>query len=185
MPVERRRRKRVLSVYLCEDIVEAIEKVGADSGLSVSRVAEILLGFQLEIGGIIENGRFLIELHRRFHRTRLSCRGFAHVILVRLVQFNVDETALRQKPQCRGLVLSFCMLILLRPTKSLAAAEPTEVSGILPPLARRHLLLLSRCPWPVPCALGQLTSYAQELFVSISYGCRFDGQLPIRSWPVP
>jgi hypothetical protein len=70
MPVEPRRRKRVLSVYLSEDIVAAIEKVAADSGLSVSRVAEILLGFQLEIGGIIENGRFLIELHRRFHRTR-------------------------------------------------------------------------------------------------------------------
>jgi hypothetical protein len=70
MPAEPRRRKRVLSVYLREDIVAAIEKVAADSGLSVSRVTEILLGFQLEMGGIIENGRFLIELHRRFHRTR-------------------------------------------------------------------------------------------------------------------
>jgi hypothetical protein len=29
-----------------------------------------LLGFQLEMGGIIENGRFLIELQRRFHRTQ-------------------------------------------------------------------------------------------------------------------
>ena len=69
MPVEPRRRKRVLSLYLREDIVEALERVAADSGLPVSRVAEILLGFQLEIGGIIENGRFLIELHRRFRRT--------------------------------------------------------------------------------------------------------------------
>ena len=69
MPVEPRRRKRVLSLYLREDIVEALERVAADSGLPLSRVAEILLGFQLEIGGIIENGRFLIELHRRFRRT--------------------------------------------------------------------------------------------------------------------
>ena len=69
MPVEPRRRKRVLSLYLREDIVEALGRVAADSGLPVSRVAEILLGFQLEIGGIIENGRFLIELHRRFRRT--------------------------------------------------------------------------------------------------------------------
>jgi hypothetical protein len=70
MSVEARRRKRVLSLYLREDIITALERVAADSGLSVSRVAEILLSFQLEIGGIIENGRFLIELHRRFHRTR-------------------------------------------------------------------------------------------------------------------
>ena len=69
MPVEPRRRKRVLSLYLREDIVEALVRVAADSGLPLSRVAEILLGFQLEIGGIIENGRFLIELHRRFRRT--------------------------------------------------------------------------------------------------------------------
>jgi hypothetical protein len=70
MPVESRRRKRVLSIYLREDIVGALERVAADSGLSVSRVAEILLSFQLEIGGIIENGRFLVELHRRFRRTQ-------------------------------------------------------------------------------------------------------------------
>ena len=69
MPIEPRRRKRALSLYLREDIVEALERVAADSGLPLSRVAEILLGFQLEIGGIIENGRFLIELHRRFRRT--------------------------------------------------------------------------------------------------------------------
>jgi hypothetical protein len=69
MPVEPRRRKRVLSLYLREDIVEALERVAADSGLPVSRIVEILLSFQLEMGGIIENGRFLIGLHRRFHRT--------------------------------------------------------------------------------------------------------------------
>jgi hypothetical protein len=70
MPAEPRRRKRALSVYLPEDIVEALEKVAADSGVPVSRVVEVLLGFQLEIGGLLENARFLIELHRRFHRTR-------------------------------------------------------------------------------------------------------------------
>jgi len=70
MPVDPRRRKRVLSLYLREDIVEAMERVAADSDLPVSRVAEILLGFQLEMGGILENGRFLIELHRRFRRPR-------------------------------------------------------------------------------------------------------------------
>jgi len=69
MPAEPRPRKRVLSVYIREDIVAALERVAADSGLTVSRVAEVLLSFQLEVGGIIENGRFLIELHRRFHKT--------------------------------------------------------------------------------------------------------------------
>jgi len=69
MPVEPRPRKRVLSVYIREDIVAALERVAADSDLTVSRVAEVLLSFQLEVGGIIENGRFLIELHRRFHKT--------------------------------------------------------------------------------------------------------------------
>jgi hypothetical protein len=69
MPVEPRRRKRVLSLYLREDIVEALERAAADSGLPVSRVAEILLAFQLEMSGLIENERFLIELYRRFHRT--------------------------------------------------------------------------------------------------------------------
>lgn len=69
MPAEPRRRKRVLSIYICEDIVAALECVAADSDLTVSRVTEILLSFQLEVGGIIENGRFLIELHRSFHKT--------------------------------------------------------------------------------------------------------------------
>ena len=69
MPSEPRRRKRVLSLYLREDVVEALERVAADSDLPISRVVEILLAFQLEIGGIIENGRFLIDLQGRFHRT--------------------------------------------------------------------------------------------------------------------
>jgi len=69
MPVEPRRRKRVLSLYLREDIVEALERVAADSDLKVSHVAEVLLGFQLEMGRLIENERFLIDLHRGFHRT--------------------------------------------------------------------------------------------------------------------
>jgi hypothetical protein len=69
MSVEPRRRKRVLSLYLREDIVEALERVATDSDLNVSRVAEVLLGFQLEMGRIIENERFLIDLQRRFHRT--------------------------------------------------------------------------------------------------------------------
>jgi hypothetical protein len=69
MPVDPRRRKRVLSLYLREDIVEALERVATDSDLNVSRVAEVLLGFQLEMGRLIENEKFLIELNRRFHRT--------------------------------------------------------------------------------------------------------------------
>jgi hypothetical protein len=69
MSVEPRRRKRVVSLYLRDDIVEALERVATDSDLNVSRVAEILLAFQLEMGHIIENERFLIDLHKRFHRT--------------------------------------------------------------------------------------------------------------------
>jgi hypothetical protein len=57
MSVEPCRRKRVLSLYLREDIVEALGRVATDSDLNVSRVAEVLLGFQLEIGRIIENER--------------------------------------------------------------------------------------------------------------------------------
>jgi len=70
MASEARRRKRRLHIYLREDIVEALERVAADSDLTVSEVVDILLGFQLEIGGIIENARSLIELHGHFHRTR-------------------------------------------------------------------------------------------------------------------
>jgi hypothetical protein len=70
MVQETGRRKRRLHIYLREDIVEALERVAADSNLTVSQMVEVLLGFQLEMGGIIENARFLIELHRRFRRTR-------------------------------------------------------------------------------------------------------------------
>jgi len=45
MPVEPRRRKRVLSVYLREDIVRALEKVAADSGLTVSVFLRFFLAF--------------------------------------------------------------------------------------------------------------------------------------------
>lgn len=69
MPTEPRRRKRALSLYLREDIVEALERVSADSDLSVSKVAEIVLGFHLELNGLVEKGRFLIEVNRRFRTT--------------------------------------------------------------------------------------------------------------------
>ncbi len=69
MPAEPRRRKRALSLYLREDIVEALERVAADSDLSVSKVAEIVLGFYLELNGLVEKGRFLIEVNRRFRTT--------------------------------------------------------------------------------------------------------------------
>jgi predicted nucleotide-binding protein (sugar kinase/HSP70/actin superfamily) len=45
MPVEPRRRKRILSVYLSEDIVKALEKVAGDSDLPVSRVLEVAANF--------------------------------------------------------------------------------------------------------------------------------------------
>ena len=70
MPAEPRRRKQVMSIYLREDLVEALERVAAEFDVPVSRVVEILLSFQLEMGGLLENATFLLELHRRFHRTR-------------------------------------------------------------------------------------------------------------------
>ncbi|HUK50947.1 MAG TPA: hypothetical protein VLV18_07910 [Terriglobales bacterium] len=65
-----KRCRRGVSLYLREDILEALERVSAESELSVSQLAEILLSYQLEMGGLIEKGSFLLELHRRFHRTR-------------------------------------------------------------------------------------------------------------------
>ena len=70
MPVERRRRKRIMSIYLPDDLAAALEKVATDADLPVSRIVEILLSFQLEMGGLLENASFLLELHRRFHRTQ-------------------------------------------------------------------------------------------------------------------
>ena len=65
----RSRRKRRLHLYLREDIVEALERVAADSDLSVSRVVEILLGFYWELNSVAERGLFLAEVHRRFRKT--------------------------------------------------------------------------------------------------------------------
>jgi len=69
MTADPRRRKRAVSLYLRDDIVQAIERVAIESNLNVSRVAEVLLGFQLEMGRILENENFLLDLHRRLHRT--------------------------------------------------------------------------------------------------------------------
>ena len=63
------RRKREVHMYLREDILKTLERVAADSGLSVSRVVEILLGFYWELNSLAEKGRFLAEVHRRFRRT--------------------------------------------------------------------------------------------------------------------
>lgn len=49
--------------------MQALERVAEGGELGVSRVVEMLLAFQLEIGGIIENDRSLTELFKRFHRT--------------------------------------------------------------------------------------------------------------------
>jgi hypothetical protein len=70
MAVEARggRRKRELHLYLREDLVEALGRVAADSDLSVSRVAEILLGFHWELNSVAEEARFLAEVNRRFRK---------------------------------------------------------------------------------------------------------------------
>ena len=63
------RRKREVHLYLREDLLEALERVAADSELSVSRVVEILLGFSWELNTLEEKSRFLAEVNRRFRRT--------------------------------------------------------------------------------------------------------------------
>ena len=63
------RRKRELHLYVREDIAEALEQVATDSGLSVSRVVEILLSFYWELNGLAEKGRFVAEVNRRFRKT--------------------------------------------------------------------------------------------------------------------
>ena len=65
----RSRRKRRLHVYLREDIVEALERVAADSDLSVSRVIEILLGFYWELNSVAEKSHFVAEVHRSFRKS--------------------------------------------------------------------------------------------------------------------
>lgn len=62
-------RKREVHLYLREDILDALERVAADSDLSVSRVVEILLGFYWELNGVAEKGRLLADVNRRFRRT--------------------------------------------------------------------------------------------------------------------
>jgi hypothetical protein len=71
MPVEPRRKvqRRELHLYLREDIADALERTAADSGLSVSRLVEILLGFYWELNGMAEKANFLADLNRRFRRT--------------------------------------------------------------------------------------------------------------------
>ena len=62
----RGRQKRGLHLYLRGDMVEALERVAEGSGLSVSRVVEILLGFYWEMNGLAEKARFLADVQRRF-----------------------------------------------------------------------------------------------------------------------
>ena len=65
-----KQRRRGVSLYLREDILEALERVSAESELSISQVVEILLTFGWELNTLVENARFLVELNRRFRRTR-------------------------------------------------------------------------------------------------------------------
>jgi len=64
-----KRRRREIHLYLREDILEALERVATESDLSISQVAEILLGFYWELNSVAEKGRFLAEVNRRFRRT--------------------------------------------------------------------------------------------------------------------
>ncbi len=64
-----RLRRRIVSLYLREDIAEALARVAAETDISVSRVAEILLAFHLELNTLIEKWSFLLKLNRRFHKT--------------------------------------------------------------------------------------------------------------------
>lgn len=65
----RGRRKRGLHLYLREDIVQALNRVAANSDLSVSRVVEVLLGFYWELNTMAEKERFLAEVHLCFRTT--------------------------------------------------------------------------------------------------------------------
>jgi len=62
------RRKRGLHLYLREDIVEALEEAARKSGLSVSRVVEVVLSFYYELNGLAEKGRFVAEVNRAFRK---------------------------------------------------------------------------------------------------------------------
>jgi hypothetical protein len=63
------RRRLRLHLYLRQDIVEALEQTAASSGMSVSRVVEILLSFYWELNGLAEKERFVAEVNRRFRKT--------------------------------------------------------------------------------------------------------------------
>ena len=54
------------------DIVEALERSAKESGMSVSRVIENLLGFQMELENIKEKEHALMELQRSFRRRKQS-----------------------------------------------------------------------------------------------------------------
>jgi FtsZ-binding cell division protein ZapB len=71
MPVEARRKPR-LHISLRADIVEALERSAKESGMSVSRVIENLLGFQMELENIKEKEHALMELQRSFRRRKQS-----------------------------------------------------------------------------------------------------------------
>lgn len=62
-------RRRAVHLFLREDMLEALERVAAESDLSVSRVVEILLAFYWELNDVAEKGRFMAEVNRRFRRT--------------------------------------------------------------------------------------------------------------------
>lgn len=63
-----RRRKRSVHLYLREDILETLQQISSDSGVSVSRLVEILLGFYWEFNEAAENCRFLSDINRRFRK---------------------------------------------------------------------------------------------------------------------
>jgi hypothetical protein len=69
MSADPSRRKRGLHLYLREDIVEALEQAAGSSGLSISRVVEVLLSFYWELNGLAEKGYFVAEVNRRFRKT--------------------------------------------------------------------------------------------------------------------
>jgi hypothetical protein len=69
MALDTRRRKRRLHIYLQEDIVQALEQVAEDSGLTVSQVVEIVLGFYWELNSVARKAEFVAKVHRSFHKT--------------------------------------------------------------------------------------------------------------------
>lgn len=68
MSVGSERRKPRLHISLRADILQALQRVAEDYGMSVSEVIEILLGYRLELGSIMEEAHSLLEMHRDFRR---------------------------------------------------------------------------------------------------------------------